>query len=66
MKYSKLPLKAQVVARAGLIEDSTAFDFDGNSRVETDEEAHLDLLANDNENDFDQDGVLVSNGGMYV
>lgn len=66
MKYTELSKEAKQVARQGLIDDSIAFEFDEGSGCFNHAQAHLDLLKNDLENDFDVDGVLGSKGGMYA
>jgi hypothetical protein len=62
-KYTELSEESKKVARDELIVDAESF-FDQPDM--TDEEAHEDLMKHDDENFFDDEGILVSNGGCYA
>jgi hypothetical protein len=62
-KYTELREEAKKVARNELIVDAEAF-FEQPDM--NDEEAHEDLMKHVDENFFDDEGILVSNGGCYA
>lgn len=61
-KYLELSEDAKKTAREGLIIDSKEF-FE---ETMTEQEAHEDLIYNNDKNLFDENGILISNGGMYA
>ncbi|MFC0476837.1 hypothetical protein ACFFHF_16665 [Robertmurraya beringensis] len=66
MRYSELSKSAKHTAREQIIIDSREFEFEGAIQVTTHVQAHKDLVYHNDENNFDEKGIVISNGGCYA